>query len=317
MNINERVRKVFFEFANGNRKQFAEKVKMSEGYISSVLNGKKIPGKNFLKGILTAYPKVSKKWLYDGDGQMISRMIDPEWREVIKRFFKVMKELSIPAKKLARQINGLSEYSQKRLQDGFGTLTETQIEQFVKLYPKVNKEWLLCGTGDPIFISGMTTNREIITNVIEAAGVKSAYRLAELLNVQHQLLYQICSGSVPMSMRTANIIHEKYPQFKLHYLMSGNENMQYAKDQDKSAEEKRENKYDEMFSRINMLTAEVGELKVEISELKEAYRKTNELLTRLIADKMENSENKQTPHPKNTVKHYETNGKIPESLPLY
>ena len=49
---------------------FADKIQVSRGAISHILNGRNEPSKDTIDKILNAFPDISKSWLWDGTGPM-------------------------------------------------------------------------------------------------------------------------------------------------------------------------------------------------------------------------------------------------------
>lgn len=56
---------------NGNNMLFSEKLGVSLQYASSLCNGKERVTEKTLEKILTAFPEVSRAWLYFGEGNML------------------------------------------------------------------------------------------------------------------------------------------------------------------------------------------------------------------------------------------------------
>jgi transcriptional regulator with XRE-family HTH domain len=63
-----RIRKVF---CNGDNREFAKELGLSEQVASSICTGNKPAGEGTLNKILKAFPRVNKVWLFLGEGEML------------------------------------------------------------------------------------------------------------------------------------------------------------------------------------------------------------------------------------------------------
>lgn len=69
--MSDRITKIRAKLCRGKNKIFAEKINKSTQYASALCLGKSNPGKGMLEEILTAFPMVSRAWLYFGEGEML------------------------------------------------------------------------------------------------------------------------------------------------------------------------------------------------------------------------------------------------------
>lgn len=67
----DRINQIRQYFCDGKNDVFASKIGKSWQYASAICNGKKQAGNGMLEEILTAFPEVSRTWLYFGEGEML------------------------------------------------------------------------------------------------------------------------------------------------------------------------------------------------------------------------------------------------------
>ena len=67
----DRILQIRDYFCNGNNREFAKKLNMSEQYASNMTHGTKNISATFLNKILDAFPDVDRTWLYFGEGSML------------------------------------------------------------------------------------------------------------------------------------------------------------------------------------------------------------------------------------------------------
>ena len=69
--IGSRINQIRLILCAGKNDEFAAKIGKSWQYASALCNGRKQAGKGMLEEILKAFPKVSRTWLYFGEGEMM------------------------------------------------------------------------------------------------------------------------------------------------------------------------------------------------------------------------------------------------------
>lgn len=67
--INHRI-KVIYSMLGFTQKEFADKIGVSQQYISSLLNGNRGSSYNFVKKIKSTFPQVNTSWILEGTGKM-------------------------------------------------------------------------------------------------------------------------------------------------------------------------------------------------------------------------------------------------------
>lgn len=70
--ISQRIAEIKTKLCDGNNKKFAEMLGITEQYASNISNGTKYTGQKILDKILATFPQVSRTWLIQGEGQMLS-----------------------------------------------------------------------------------------------------------------------------------------------------------------------------------------------------------------------------------------------------
>lgn len=69
--LDYRVNQIRLILCDGKNNEFAAKIGKKKQYASAICNGQKQAGKGTLEAILTAFPEVSRSWLYFGEGEML------------------------------------------------------------------------------------------------------------------------------------------------------------------------------------------------------------------------------------------------------
>lgn len=69
--LDYRVNQIRLILCDGKNDEFAAKIGKKKQYASAICNGQKQAGKGTLEAILTAFPNVSRSWLYFGEGEML------------------------------------------------------------------------------------------------------------------------------------------------------------------------------------------------------------------------------------------------------
>ena len=69
--ISDRIAKIRVNLCNNNNYLFAAKIDKSIQYASALCTGASKPGKKMMEEILSAFPEVSRAWLFFGEGNML------------------------------------------------------------------------------------------------------------------------------------------------------------------------------------------------------------------------------------------------------
>ena len=75
MNINNRI-SVFFEYKKIIQAELVKRGYGSKQTISFIFNGRQSPNYKFLKSVIKDYPELNPRWLFVGEGEMITDNCD-------------------------------------------------------------------------------------------------------------------------------------------------------------------------------------------------------------------------------------------------
>lgn len=70
--LTRRVAQIRTELCDDNNTEFARRLGKSRQHVSALCNGKSKVGKQTLELLLSAFPSVSREWLYFGEGSMLT-----------------------------------------------------------------------------------------------------------------------------------------------------------------------------------------------------------------------------------------------------
>ena len=150
--ISKRLHRVREELCSGSNKEFAEKLGVSPQYASAICTGHRAPRRETLERLLEVFPQVSRTWLMEGEGSMLSGGASGWTTSMSSSPEEMMSgSVTLPSELVAmfrRQAESLAE-------------KDSQISQLVDLVEKKYLEWFaleLTNTDKCLSKSRLTAN---------------------------------------------------------------------------------------------------------------------------------------------------------------
>jgi hypothetical protein len=147
--------------------------------------------------------------------------------EISTRFCTIIDHLGLSPKQLEKSIPTLTVYAQNQIRMKYKRPDSEQLEAFFRLFPQVNREWVLDGEGKKLNTenSERVTNKEILGHVTKVAGLSNLNQLSKMLNISPQQFYHIRNDKYPITKSMARRISKMFPRITMDYLLSGNQFM--------------------------------------------------------------------------------------------